>query len=187
MKLRKSIIFSILTLSFSNLAFSQYYKTLPKGARTIVFRNVTTEVDSSYNHSQSETPFSFEVNADIKMIESIDNDVVNLILETLKPYPKAYEKLDLGTYKVEASAEIEVDGYGFAYGITNRLTAYGILPTFTADVRMKYSRPKGNNYEEVINSLSEYTSNLFTKIVVGILYALAVTKNRSTNSNLVSG
>jgi hypothetical protein len=163
MKLRKSIIFSILTLSFSNLAFSQYYKTLPKGARTIVYRNVSTEVDSSYNHSQSETPFSFEVNADVKMIESIDNDVVNLILETLKPYPKAYEKLDLGTYKVEASAEIQVDGYGFAYGITNRLTAYGILPTFTADVRMKYSRPKGNNYEEVINSLSEYTNDDFAQ------------------------
>jgi hypothetical protein len=159
MKLRNTFIFSTLTLMFSNLAFSQYYKTLPKGVRTVVYRNVSTEVDSSFNHTKSETPLSFEVNADVKMLESIDHEVVDLILETLKPYPKAYEKLDLGTYKVEASAEVEVDAYALGYGVTDRITAYMFLPTYTADVRMKYSRPKGNNYDEVIDALAEYTNS----------------------------
>lgn len=163
MNLGKSLLFSVLGLSFCNLAFSQYYKTLPKGVRTMVYRNVSTKVDSSFNHSKSESPYSFEVNADVGMIESIDHDAVNLILETLRPYPKAYEKLDLGTYRVVGEAEVEVDAYGFGYGITDRITAYFALPIYTADVRMKYTRVKGNNYDEVIDALSEYTEDDFAQ------------------------
>lgn len=159
MNLNKPLIFWALTSLMGTSAYAQYYKTLPKGVRTVMYRNVSTTVDSDFNHSASESPYSYEVNADIDMMEDIDHEVVNVILETLAPYPKAYEKLDLGTYKVEASADVEVDVYGIGYGITNKLTAYMGIPTYTADVRMKYSRPRGNNYKEVVNALTEYTDD----------------------------
>lgn len=160
MRGKKVYLFSVLSLAFCSSAFAQYYKTLPKGVRLGVYRNVkTTEIDSTFNHTDNASPLSFEVNANIDTLTSLENDTVSTILEILKPYPKAYEALNLGTYRVDASAEVEVDGYGFAYGITNKVTAYMALPIYKADVRMKYKRAESNNYKQVAEILQQYTND----------------------------
>jgi hypothetical protein len=157
--INKKSLFLVGSFLVSNFAFAQYYKTLPKGARVGVYRNVKSQVDSSFNHSSSESPFSYELKADIKFLESIDNDTVQTALDLLRPYPEAYSKLNLGEYKIKAKADVNVDGYGFAYGITNKITAYMALPIFKANVAIDYRRSQSNNYEEVADSLQNTTGD----------------------------
>jgi hypothetical protein len=152
-------------LMASESALAQYYKTLPKGVRLGVYRNVKSQVDSSFNRASSESPFSYELKADVKFLESIENDTVQTALDLLRPYPEAYSKLNLGEYKIKAKADVNVDGYGFAYGITNKITAYMALPIFKANVSIDYRRSQSNNYEEVAGSLQNTTGDDFAQAI----------------------
>lgn len=188
MRESKSLIISIVSLLFSNFVYAQYYKTLPKGVRVGVYRNVkTSDIDSTYNHTDSASPLSFEINANIQTLESIEHDTVSSVLSLLKQYPEAYNKLNLGTYKIEASANVQVDGYGFAYGITDRVTAYASLPIYSADVKMKYARPQGNNNKEVAGILQQYTNDDTAQSIGSFIdqYAAALDVDGSFLQNLV--
>jgi len=145
---------------FSNLTFAQYYKTLPKGVRSLDIRNIqTTDINSSYNHSESEAAYKYDIELDSNTLKSIDNEIVETIFSVLEPYSDAANALNLGKYHLEAQANMEIDVIGIGYGITNKVTAYMGLPIYKADVRMKYSRPQGNNYGEVAEILQDYTND----------------------------
>lgn len=147
-------------LTFSTFAQAQYYKTLPKGVRSLDLRNIkTTTISSSYNHSESEAAYSYDIELDSETLKSIDNDIIETIYEILSPYPDAANAINLGKYHLDARANMEVDVFGFGYGVTNKLTAYFGIPFHTARVKMNYSRPKGNNYDQVAQILQNYTSD----------------------------
>jgi hypothetical protein len=65
----------------------------------------------------------------------------------------------LGEYKISAKADVNVDGYGFAYGITNKVTAYMAMPIFKANVAINYKRTQSNNYQDVADSLQNTTGD----------------------------
>jgi hypothetical protein len=149
-KNKRSLLF-LGGLVLSNMAFAQYYKTLPKGVRLGVYRNVKTAVDSTYNKTGNESPMSYQIEANVDFLESIDNETIQTALALLKPYPTAYENLNLGEYKIDAKADVEVNGYGFAYGITNKVTAYMAMPIYKANVKLDYKRTKSNSYDTIAN------------------------------------
>lgn len=132
---------------------AQYYDTLPKGVRLIMNKNIQTKVKSSYNKSKSETPYAYEIEADITNLEKIDNSIVKDILELFKDYPEAYSKLSLGTHKLDAEANIKVNVYGMAYGITNKVSAYIGVPIYDARVKVNYKKTKNSSQEEVAEAL----------------------------------
>lgn len=139
---------------------AQYYDTLPKGVRLISNRYIQSNIESSYNKTQSETPYVFEIDASIENLKKIDNDVVEKTLELFEAYPEAYEKLSLGTHKLEGTAEVNVDVYAFGFGVTNRVTAYIGFPIYDATVNLKYSRSKVSTNKEVAEILQkEYGDN----------------------------
>jgi len=151
---------------FSSLSYAQYYKTLPAGVRAVVYRNVkTSTIKSSYNHTNAETPFNYEIKVDVKTLEGMDNEKVKIALDLLKPYDDAYNSLNFGTYKVEAEADAVVDGYGFAQGLTNQVTAYMALPLYKAKVKMKYTRSESNSYDKVADSLQNITDDVVAQSV----------------------
>lgn len=147
------------------MAFAQYYKTLPKGVRLGVYRNVKSQVDSTYNKTSNESPLSYQIEANVDFLESIENETIQTALALLKPYPKAYENLNLGEYKIDAKADVEVDGYGFAYGVTNKVTAYMIMPIYKANVKMNYKRTKSNSYDTIANNLQDNTNDDFAQAI----------------------
>ena len=150
--------------AFSSLAQAQYFKTLPKGVRTIDMRNIkTSTINSSYNHSESESAYSYDIELDNKTLQAIDNDIIETIYEILAPYPDAANALNLGKYHVDAEANMEVDVFGFGYGVSNRVTAYFGIPFHKAQVKMNYKRPQGNNYNQVAEILQNYTSDDFAQ------------------------
>jgi hypothetical protein len=158
------MILSVALLSTYGISYAQYYKTLPKGVRTIDMRNIkTSNITSSYNHSQSETPYSYNIELDSKTLQSIDNSVVNTIFGLLDPYPDAKNALSLGQYKISGNANIEVDVFGVGVGLTNKITAYVGLPIYKANIRMQYARPQGNNYDQVAGILQNYVGDDFAQ------------------------
>jgi hypothetical protein len=161
----KKLLLFLGGLVLSNMAFAQYYKTLPKGVRLGVYRNVKTAVDSTYNKTGNESPLSYQIEANVDFLESIDNETIQTALALLKPYPTAYENLNLGEYKIDAKADVEVDGYGFAYGITNKVTAYMALPVYKANVKLDYKRTKSNSYDTIANNLQDNTNDDFAQAI----------------------
>ncbi len=150
----KFLIFIIICIQ-SSISFAQYYDTLPKGVRLISTRFIQSEVSSSYNQSQSESPYTYQINTDIENLEDIDNEFVQDALKVFEEYPEAYSKLSLGNHKIDADAEVNVDVYAFGYGITNRVTAYIGLPIYKADVHVNYKQTKNNSNQEVAETLQK--------------------------------
>jgi hypothetical protein len=150
------VIFSL----FSIVASAQYYDTLPKGVRLLSTRYVQSNIESSYNKTQSETPYVFEIDASIENLQKIDNEVVQETLRLFEAYPEAYEKLSLGSHKLEGSAEVNVNVFAVGFGITSRITAYIGMPIYDASVNLKYSRSKVSTNKEVSEILQkEYGDN----------------------------
>lgn len=150
------VIFSL----FSIVASAQYYDTLPKGVRLLSTRYVQSNIESSYNKTQSETPYVFEIDASIENLQKIDNEVVQETLRLFEAYPEAYEKLSLGSHKLEGTAEVNVNVFAVGFGITNRVTAYIGMPIYDASVNLKYSRSKVSTNKEVAEILQkEYGDN----------------------------
>ena len=117
---KKFLILSFFILCSFNVN-AQYYDTLPKGVRMVFSKYIKSDVSSSYNQTQAETPYAYEIETDIRTLEKIEDDTVQEILEMFAPYPEAYEKLSLGTHKVSGDASVEVNVFAFGYGITNRI------------------------------------------------------------------
>lgn len=137
-----SLIFS------TTYSYGQYFKTLPEGVRLFAYRHVEVpEVGSSFNHTKSETPYSFELQADAKALSDIAQ--FQAVFQSLG----LPENFSLGTYHLEAKGNVQVDGYGFGYGITNKLTAYTSIPVYSATVALDYKRKSGNNYAEVAGNM----------------------------------
>lgn len=136
-------------------AWAQYYDTLPEGRRFLLYKQIESEVKSNYNQSMTEIPYSYQVEADIKALEQIDDERVKGILEVFKDYPDAYNKISLGTHSLEAKANINVEVLAFGYGFTNRLTAYVGIPIYEAHVEVDYKRSQNSSEQEVADILKE--------------------------------
>ncbi len=139
--------------------FAAYYDTLPKGVRTFVYRNVkANNVNSSFNQKESLTPYHFSFQIDAEMLSSISQtaDAIDLLGEISQ---EQKGRLLIGRYGISGSADVQVDGFGFGWGLSNRVTAYGILPYFTARVNIAYNRLESNNFQELGDDLSNNTSD----------------------------
>ena len=159
----------LLICLISHPVFAQNYETLPKGVRMFFTRNVQSSVQSSYNKSASETPYKYEINADIASLEQIDDQDVKDVLELFSEYPEAYNLISLGSHRLEANAQVDVNAYAFAYGVTNRLTAYVGLPIFDARVKMRYTNVKNSTQEEVSDALAKEYGDNWAQTLGGIV------------------
>ncbi len=141
-------------------AYAKYWKTLPEGVRLLAYRNVqTSKISSSFNQSKAETPFKYEVEANAAALQGISEEI-NTYFEFLKQASsEAHDKFSLGTYRLQAEAQVNVNGFGAAYGHTENLTWYFSLPVYSANVNLKYKRVKGNNYQDVANIVNGTNTN----------------------------
>ena len=157
--LKKLACISLFVASTSS--FAQYYDTLPKGVRLVMSRYVHSDIKSSYNHTNQEQAFNYEIDANIKTLEDINDPTLNKALEVVKPYSEAYDKINLGSHKIEADAQVDVNVFGGGYGITDRVTAYVGFPIYKAKVNVDYKKTKNDSNKEVSEILqNEYGDNL---------------------------
>ncbi len=145
------ILLSLIAL-YSTLSLCKYYDTLPKGVHMAIYRNIkTSEISSTYDNKNQNSPLSFTIEADTKFLTELDSgDILGNLKEISA---EAYDILNLGTYHMDIKANVNADVLGMAYGITDKLTLYAGIPIYKAEVKVNYKRLKSNNYAEVQNIL----------------------------------
>lgn len=148
---------SLLSLALTiSSAYGQSYKTLPKGVRFVAYRNVnTTKIDATYNQAQTVSPLSYEVNANAETLSSIGAAVQAYFTELRAISPEAYERMTFGQFQLSAEAQVTVHGFGAGYGVSDRLSLYGILPYYRGRVDMKYRQLRGSNTQEVADEIEQ--------------------------------
>jgi hypothetical protein len=159
-QLKHNLFFVIVLVLLTSNSYAGYYSTLPKGVRNFVFKYVSTDsVSSSYGASGSEFQYLIQQNLNAKILEDISTFSKVYFDELKRIDPEAYDAFSFGEYSGNGQADVNVKGYGFAYGITNKITAYVSVPHFTASVNMNLVRTKGKNHEEVSSILSQHGHN----------------------------
>ena len=134
----------------SMVAQGAYYETLPKGVRAAVYHRVQTDnVNSSFSGNNVERDYFYRFNLNAESLESASDIFKNYLEPLREESPAAYKALSLGEYEIDAYAEVDVDAFAFAYGLTNRWTTYLVVPYFNAVVNMNMVRTKGNNNKQV--------------------------------------
>lgn len=151
---QRLFLFGVSLLLTQN-AWGLYYETLPKGVRLAVYRHVqTAEVSSEFTETGRRQDLSYSQSLGAEDLKNVKG--INLYLDEMKRLsPEAYNEFTLGRYDIDAKADVKVHGFGFAWGITDQLTAYVSLPIYKAQVAMRVQRTQGNNYQQVADRLAQ--------------------------------
>ncbi len=154
-------------------AMAAYYDTLPAGVRLFAMRQVqTSNINSSYAKSNNESPYALEQSITFQSLKNI-NSFTQFAYEQLHSIsPEAAEKLELGEYKADANAKVNVSGFGLAWGLTNYITAYASIPYYDASTDIRFNRTKGNNYNDVKKLVSAGNQTDFQNIYNGLINQL---------------
>src|SRR5690606_30461928 len=150
---------SIVSLALMSEAHAAYYSTLPEGVRVAVFRQVmTSTIDQEFNRNSKPIGFDVDVNlsADALRSSSSISEYIFGELQNISEY--AYDTFTFGTYKIDGQAEVNVQGFGFGYGINDRVTAYVSMPIYNARVEMKMDRTSSDTQKEVLQILNSTSS-----------------------------
>jgi hypothetical protein len=143
--------FLILTTAASVQA--QVWKVLPKGVRIVGYRNVTTStITSNFNQSGQESSLGAQFRIDASSLNAMIN---NSIIPGVDIDEVAYNNLVVGEYAVDAAAQLNVQGTGFGYGITDKVMFYGEIAHYTARVKANIKRTAGNSYAETAELLAQ--------------------------------
>lgn len=140
-----------LLLGLTVSAQGQAWKTLPKGVRILGYRNVTTsKVKSNYNQFRSESSLGAQFRIDASTLNAIAD---NIFVPGQDVNADAYNKFLIGEYKVDASAQFNVQGMGFGYGLTDNVMLYAEVAYYNAQVQTKIKRTKKNTYGQTSDIL----------------------------------
>lgn len=137
-------LLSLLAFGLTLSAQGQVWKTLPKGVRILGYRNVTTsKVKSNYNQFRSESSLGSQFRIDAGTLNGIAD---NIIVPGQDINADAYNNFLIGEYKVDASAQFNVHGLGFGYGLTDKVMVYAEVAYYNAQVKTDIKRIKKNTY-----------------------------------------
>jgi hypothetical protein len=143
MKIKLLSILALGALPFG-MAFGASYDTLPKNVNTFVFKQVmVSEIKSQYDASGSEETLDLKEEFTSSRLEDV-SAVIKTYFEQLRAIsPEAYNNFSLGEFSADVTANVSAQGFGYGYGVTNRLTVYGSLPVYhiTTDVKFQQTKP----------------------------------------------
>lgn len=158
MKLTTLHIYAISILLFGSVTESSlaaYYDTLPKGVRLLAFRQVqTSDIENEFSKEGRRESLSFNQSLTSKELSEIKGADIYFD-ELKKTSPAAYEMFRVGRYEIDTHAQLQVQGFGVAYGLTERLTTFVSIPYYRASVLMDVKRTESNNYQDVANQLNQ--------------------------------
>jgi hypothetical protein len=117
---------------------ASYYDVLPKGVRNFTWRYVQTgDITGSYNSAGDLKGYNINANINADSIKGV-NTAVDAYLGTLSAAD--YAAFSLGTFEGSAKSKVNVQGFGGGLGVTDKLTIYGLIPFYTAQVDLQVKR-----------------------------------------------
>lgn len=151
-------ILGMMTFAVAFSASAQVWKTLPAGVRILGYRNViTSKVTSNFNQFRSESPLGAQFLIDARTLDQIPA-LGGALAQTLPQ--EAYDAFVAGEYKIDASAQFQVKGSGFGWGLTDKVMFYGEIAYYNATVNANIKRTRGNSYEQFARLLAAQGGNL---------------------------
>ncbi len=116
----------------------------------IRYENIQTDgIRSSFDKNSKETDYSYKVDINSDVLKEIDPTIETFFNDLKTLSPEAYNKFSIGEFAIKAKADVNVQTFAFAYGITDRLTVYAGVPYYKASVKMDYNHSKYATYDEV--------------------------------------
>lgn len=170
--LMKSILCALSTLALVvSTAHSAIYDTLPKGVRTVVLKQVTTnKVSSNFTQGSAEESLGAIVPLDARTLENAESFTKSYFEALKKASPQAYEDFSFGEFKIDGQARANVTGAGFGIGLSNRLTLYTSVSWYRAKVEMNVVQTKQSKHANVQKELADSNASDWVKEVTNQLF-----------------
>lgn len=126
------------------------YDTLPRHVNTLVFKQVmVSKIQSEYNDDGANETLNLKEEFTSSRLEDIST-VIKSYFEELKAIaPEAYTNFSLGEFSANVAADVNAQGIGYGFGITDRLTIYGSLPIYHIQTDIKFRQTKASNLASV--------------------------------------
>jgi hypothetical protein len=170
-------------LSVMGNSYAQTWAQLPKGIRALGVRNVVTSpIKSNFNQFRSETSLSTNFRVDAATLNQMAG---NILVPGQDIDANAYKQLLVGEYGVDAQAKAVVNGFGLAYGLTDKIMLYGEIAYYNANVNAKIKRTKGNNYAQVADYLRNKGNLTYSDKQMAALLAITPDVNENNIQSVV--
>lgn len=148
----KSKLLTILALAMLPIGgvLAASYDTLPKHVNTLVFKQVmVSKIQSNYNDDGNNETLNMREEFTSSRLEDI-SAVIKSYFEQLKAIsPEAYTNFSLGEFSANVAADVNAQGLGYGFGITDRLTVYGSLPIYHIQTDIRFRQTKASNLAAV--------------------------------------
>jgi len=165
---------------FCFCSYAQVWEVLPKGRSVLGYRNVTTsKINSNYNQFNSENSLGVQFKVDAQILDEIPS-FGGALQEVLPEH--VYKELVVGEYKVDASARFNVNGFGFGYGLTDKIMFYTEITYYKAHVEADIIRVRGNTYDEVADYLEQENQNPLDATLAANLRTMVDANERTVQS-----
>jgi len=160
------VVFSLL----SSPLHAAYYDVLPKGVRNFTWRFVQTgTITGSYNGSGDFKGYNVNANINAAAIKGV-NGAVDAYIAGLPQAER--DAFSLGTFEGNAKSKVHAQGLGGGYGFSDKLTFYGFVPFYTAQVDLQINRTAkgqtaaGANASVTLENLPEIDVRLIQSLFV---------------------
>ncbi|AUN98993.1 hypothetical protein DOM21_05990 [Bacteriovorax stolpii] len=147
----KSILLTILAVGMTGQnAWSASYDTLPKNVNTVVFKQVmVSKIESEYDAKGQQETLDLKEEFTSSRLEDVSS-VIKSYFEQLKAIsPEAYSNFSLGEFSADVEANVNAQGFGYGFGVTDRLTVYASVPMYHITTDIKFRQSKESNIAAV--------------------------------------
>jgi hypothetical protein len=146
--------------ALQGLAFGASYDTLPKHVNTFVVKQVmASKIESKYNANNKPASLDLKEEFNTSKLQDISNVIKSYFDELKAISPDAYNNFSLGEFSADVNAEVSGQGFGYGFGITDRLTIYGSLPVYHIKTDIKLTQTKPSNLGAIQTTVRNSTSD----------------------------
>lgn len=148
----KSKLLTILALGVLPIGslWAASYDTLPKNVNTLVFKQVmVSKIQSQFNENGENETLNLKEEFTSSRLQDISTVIKSYFEELRSISPAAYDNFSLGEFSANVAADVNAQGIGYGFGITDRLTIYGSLPIYHIQTEIKFRQSKASNLASV--------------------------------------
>lgn len=148
----KSTLLTFMALGLLGISkgYGASYDTLPKHVNTLVFKQVmTSNIESEYNAQGQVDTLDLKEEFTSSRLEDISTVIKSYFEELRSLSPEAYNSFSLGEFSADVKADVTAQGFGYGFGITDRLTVYASVPLYHIKTDIRFKQSKESNLSSV--------------------------------------
>ena len=180
----KLLILLTLVILPNEILLAASYDTLPKNVNTLVFKQVlVSKIQSQFNENGENETLNLKEEFKSSRLEDISAVIKNYFEELRAISPEAYNTFSLGEFSAKVAANVNAQGIGYGFGITDRLTVYGALPIYHIQTEIKFKQTKASNLALVQSTIQNAsTGTALSKFVKDLTLQLPNTNEEFIQS-----